>query len=235
MSEQYFEGQPEGEWDDRGNLSWNEFDWRQFLGRHDQEVARFCQLYAQLRDHPERLDEAAHQMGWDPTDWSVSDLTMDEEEGNPEKSESAESREEDLDPYTVHRHPVYVVVRALYHDLHRFWEAIAESEFATRQPATIWRYAGSLHEGERHVILAINALDMGDYALAVCQMKFALESINQTFQILPHLLRQTTSGANTFQVESQLRLFDLREVSLRVMSDCREELRRSWGDRENDE
>ena len=45
MTQFYPEGQPEGDWEERGNLSWSELDWQQFLFRQEKEVARFLRFY----------------------------------------------------------------------------------------------------------------------------------------------------------------------------------------------
>src|SRR5690606_5477434 len=73
MGNYEFEGHPEGDWDDRGNVSWNEFDWQQFLRRQQKEVARFVSLYDRYLDEADHLDRVAQEMGWDRDDWSVGD------------------------------------------------------------------------------------------------------------------------------------------------------------------
>ena len=49
----------DNEWDDRGELVWNEFDWERYLRQQDETVLRYLAFYEQLRDKSERLDEAA--------------------------------------------------------------------------------------------------------------------------------------------------------------------------------
>ncbi len=235
MSNYNFEGKPEGDWDDRGELTWNEFDWQQFLKRHEAEISRFNELYAQHKDHPGHIDEVAHLMGWDSDDWSVTDLPSDEEvQSHLDSLDPDDLHDDDTDPYTLHRHPVFVVIRGLHRVLRQLCERFADAHVDRTSPRELWNYAQALHQAESNAILAVSALDMGDYALAVCQLKFALSAINSAFAILPKLVNTESRPGRAFVRESRVRLFDLREVCLRVMNDCRDELRRSWGDREGE-
>jgi hypothetical protein len=218
MSNEYFEGQPDGEWDDRGDLSWEEYDWQQYLARHEQEVERFIDLYNSLKDRPDHLDEVAKQMGWEAEDWSVSE---DDDELDDEADD-----EVDEDPYTLLRHPVYVVVRGLNRYLRRMWAHYQARHAKDCAAPAAWTYSECLAEQELNASMALQSLDMGDYGLAVCQLKLALDSINKTFSVLPSVLPDSKPGALLMGQEIRVRLFDMREVCLRVMSDCREEIRR---------
>lgn len=227
MSNYNFEGQSDGDWDDRGDLSWKEYDWQQYLKRHEQEVERFIECYNRLKDEPDHIDEVAHQMGWDAEDWAVGDSGFDDEPTlYDERSGEDEEREDDFDPYTLLRHPVFVVVRGLHRHIRRMWEMYQRRYEREISPSLSWKFSQSLMEAEMSSVLAIQALDMGDYALAVCQIKLSLSAINKTFEQLPGLVRPELPTSEMLIREFRLRLFDLREVSLRVMNDCREEIRR---------
>lgn len=225
MSNFNFDGQPDGDWDDRGDLSWKEYDWQQYLARHEQEVEKFMDLYNRLKDQPEHLDEVAHQMGWDAEDWSVADDT-DEEDSIASDSEEEEEAGSDFDPYTLLRHPVFVVFRGLYRYLRRMWSHYMIDGESRADARASWAYAQILGEGEMHSTLALQSLDMGDYQLAVCELKLALEDINNTFSILPALLPGRSPDEELMRQEIRVRLFDMRELCLRVLNDCREQLRR---------
>ena len=41
MNQYEFEGSNEGDWEEGGDLAWNESDWQVFLKNSDKEVARF--------------------------------------------------------------------------------------------------------------------------------------------------------------------------------------------------
>lgn len=237
MSNFDYEGGPEGDWEERGELVWNEFDWQQYLKRAKEEIGRFIAFYTQLTDRADRLDIIAHKMGWDHDDWSVKESDWDELDrgglhtASGEDSD-AESDGDDTDPYTLHRHPVFIVTRGLYYYLKRSWELAMIRHPAGFSPDTSWRYGNSLHQGEMDSILALQALDMGDFALAVCHLKSALGAINQSLRILQSLPGGNSIKLRTLCRQSRIRLFDQREVCLRIMRDCRDEIRRRFKEEE---
>ena len=231
-----FEGQPDGDWDDRGNLSWSELDWQQFLHRREKEVARFLKFYDECPSPPtERLDWVARQLGWDSEDWSVSDFPDDEEDEEAEETEGWKNREEaedapsDMDPYTLHRHPVYVVSTGLFLQLRYTWRRVLEERREAVDGLLSWDFAESLNEAEKHSLMSMQSMDMGDFLLCVVHGKRALRGINMAMSLLPHLL-DLAQGTNQLQKDLFSRLFDLREVALRVIQDCREEDRRNFRD-----
>lgn len=232
MSNYNFEGQSDGDWDDRGDLSWKEYDWQQYLRRHEQEVERFIDCYNRLKDQPDHIDEVAHQMGWDAEDWAVGDGAEEDpfDTGRNRDAEEQEPEQDEFDPYTLLRHPVYVVVRGLNRHIRRMWEHYQRRHEQEVSAEGAWLFAQALNNGEMYATLAIQALDMGDYALAVCQIKLALAAINSSFEMLPPLLPRQAVDACLLAREIRIRLFDLREVCLRVMNDCREEIRRQGRD-----
>ncbi len=219
MSDQNFE-HFDGDWEEyRGDLCWSESQWRNYLNGSERDTARFLSIYNTVKDRPNHLDEAAVLMGWDAEDISLTEDFLSESE--------AESDAEDGEPYTMHRHPVYVVTRALYRYLQQSWERVLHNEQASgMSPLLCWKYGRSLHQGEMNAILAIQALDLGDFGLVVCHLKNALASVNQGIGILDEILPAEDSAVEVFKGEMRIRLFDLRELWLRVMGDCRSEYQR---------
>lgn len=229
------EGQPEGDWDDRGNLSWSELDWQKFLHRREKEIARFLQLYDQCpTPSPERLDWVARQMGWDTDDWSVTDFADEDEDDEDsgedwQEIESEDSGTLDYDPYTLHRHPVYVVGTGLFLYLRYTWRRVLTEKKDAVDGLLSWDFAESLNEAEKHCLMALQCMDMGDFLLCVVHMKRALRGINLSMSLLPQLMR-LSEGTEALHQGLLARLFDLREVFLRVMQDCRDEDRRNYRD-----
>jgi hypothetical protein len=82
MSGFEYDNDAEGEWEERGDLAWNEYDWQQYLKSNEKDIARFLALYQQLKHKQDHLDEIAHQMGWDREDWMPSDTFDDAEAGD---------------------------------------------------------------------------------------------------------------------------------------------------------
>lgn len=223
MSESNFEHFESGGWDEQpGEPTWGEHQWRKYLKSSDRDSAKFLSIYNRLKDKPDHLDEVALLMGWDVQDLSMTDeysaIEVDMEETNPGDQNGA--------PYTLHKHPVYVVTRSLYRYLHQSWEHFMTQTQSPMSPQLCWRYGNSLHQAEMNVLLSIQALDLGDYGLAICHLKNSLSALNQTLALLDQLCHTNLKFLHAFQHEARIRLFDLRELWLRVMQDCRVENQR---------
>jgi len=225
MNNYDFERQPDGDWDDRGHLSWENYDRRRSIACYEEEVERFIDLYNRLKDQPDHLDETARQMGWDTSDWSVGE---DDDSYLPSMDDSLDDEEDDDDgePYTLLRHPVFVVVRGLYRYLKRMWSHYLASDKVVSDAKTTWIYAQMMAEGEMHAMMALQSIDTGDYQLAICQIKIAMEDINRTFTVVPILFPANDPSSQLMEREISVRLFDLREMMLRLISDCAEEMHR---------
>jgi len=220
---------PEGDGEDRGDLSWNEFEWQRFLGRQSREVARFCSFYDQLAEKPDHLDVIAQKMGWDEDDWTLGDENDDDEPWSGFSAEAPEEEENDLDPYTLHRHPVFIVGQGLIRQLQHVVELLIRRREDKLSPSLAWRFAMSLSEIEKNLLLALQSVDVGDYLLGIIHSKMVLRGVNDALALVPVFARLAEDTAR-FDHEVRKRLFDLREVSLRVMADCREEERGGFRD-----
>lgn len=222
------DGYFDNDWDDRGDLAWNEFDWERFLQEQDQAVHRYLAFYETLKESPERVDEVAHRMGWDEADW-----TSDEGQSEPEEISSRrqeDSADYDLEPYTLQRNPIYIATKAIYLSLQRGWEETAAQPAGAGGSLTV-PFARSLFRGESHALLAVQALDIGDYGLAICQFKRALAEVNHSLSLIPSPAKLEDESFRVFRALALPRLFDLREIWLRVINECRSELD-SRGDEE---
>jgi len=225
MSEPNFD-HSEGDWEEEfpSETNWTESQWRSYLKGSDRDTARFLSIYNSVKDKPNHLDEVATLMGWDAEDISMTDefTVMEVDEDNrTDESEGA--------PYTLHRHPVYVVTRALYRYLHQSWEHFMSHSESQLSPQLCWKYAKSLHQAEMNILLSIQALDLGDFGLSICHLKNSLSALNQTLGLLDQINHTNEAFLNAFCREIRIRLFDLRELWIRVMGDCRHECQRRPG------
>lgn len=228
------ENPSDNEWEDRGELVWNEFDWERYLRQQDEGVLRYLAFYEQLRTHPERLDEAAKLMGWGVGDWT-SDSVLAEDDEDDDDDEAAEvDMDEDEEPYTLHKNPIFVATRALFLSLKRAWEQLADTPEKVPQRLALSYYAALLRT-EDQAMQAVSALDFGDYAMAISLFKRALRDLNATFAALPPEAAEISGGLAHYRAQAMPRLFDLREVWLRVMGECRQELARPSDDSDDDE
>lgn len=222
------DGPSENEWDERGDLAWNEFDWEQYLRHQDEVVIRYLAFYEQLKEHPDRLDEVAHFMGWDKEDWSSEGTTLGEDIDSEDESDARDGEEPaeiDADPYTLHKNPIFIAIKAIQLGLKRGWERIAHDSQKVPQALAL-TFQTSLHRSDENAMLAIQALDFGDYAMAISLFKRALVDLNRSLALLDENACAYSRTLHNFRDDALNRLFDLREIYLRVMNECREELER---------
>jgi hypothetical protein len=206
----------DNDWEDRGELAWTEADWMKYLGEQDIAVRDYLKHYDQLAAAPDRIDEVARRMGWE-----MAAPETEAEEAAAE-AEADEVFAGDWDPYTLHRNPVYISSRALYLSLIAHWERVAAQPDRV-PPALGITLQALLYRGNEQVLQAVQALEMGDYTLAVCLFKRALQVLNQTFARLGEPDVAATPLAMRFREHALPRLFDLREIWLRVMNECRQD------------
>lgn len=218
------DGSPDGEWDERGELAWNEFDWERYLREQDEAVSRYLGFYEAHKDAPDRIDLVAQKMGWGHEEWTddSSDSSKDSDD------EDDDDFSDETEVYTLHKNPIFIATKAIYLGLQRSWEAVAISN-KVPQPLAVTLTA-SLHRGEEQAVQAIHALDFGDYAMAVSLFKRALSALNGSLALLNSDSVSRVKPVQTWREEMLPRFFDLREVWLRVMAECREELDRPIDD-----
>ncbi len=220
MSDFDTDGGPEGDWEDRGELAWNEFDWERYLREQDDSIHRYLGFYEAFRETPNRLDVVAEQMGWDQGTWAEDDETPADEELAKEPADRPEP-----EVYTLHKNPIFIATKAIYLSLKRPWELTA-GDSAKVPPALALGFLASLHRGEEQAVQAIHALDFGDYAMAVSLFKRALSALNHSLALLNADAAQPHRIVRDFRVQALPALFDLREIWLRVIAECRDELDR---------
>ena len=222
MSDFDSDSSPENEWEERGDLAWNEFDWERYLREQDDSIHRYLGFYEAFRHSPTRIDAVAEQMGWGQGNWS-------EEEEPAEFTEAEISAEvpdrEEAEIYTLHKNPIFIATKAIYLSVKRPWELNAGD--ATKvPPALALGLLAALHRGEEQAVQAIHALDFGDYAMAISLFKRALSALNSTLALLNADSATAHRAVMAYREETLPKLFDLREIWMRVISECREELDR---------
>ena len=214
------DGSPENEWNDRGELAWNEFDWERYLREQDEAIGRYLGHYEACRHAADRIDEVAEKMGWNVADPDATDDAAEDDEAADAPDFGA-----DAEVYTLHKNPIFIATKAIYLSLRRSWEKTAADGAKVPSPLALALLA-SLHRGEEQAMEAIYALDFGDYAMAVSLFKRALSALNGSLAILNADALARHSVALAWREDALPRLFDLREVWLRVIAECRDELDR---------
>lgn len=208
----------DNDWEDRSELCWTEADWQKYLGEQETAVRSYIKHYDQLGSSTDRIDEVAKRMGWELT----ASPAADGADTDADDDEDDDLFDGNWDPYTLHRNPVYIATRALYLSLIGHWERVAAQPNRV-PPALGITLQGLLYRGNQQVTQAVQALEMGDYTLAVCLFKLALRELNQTLARLSQPDVEATPLAVRYREYAFPRLFDLREIWLRVMSECRQD------------
>lgn len=222
MSENQFDGLSDNDWDETWEFAWSEYDWERHLREQDKAVRAYLGHYDKVIERPDRIDEVAHLMGWDQEGW-----TSDEPETDFDAADVAEApapAQPPLDPYTIQKHPVYVSTHGLFFWLGRAWEFVVPVCGNKIPVRTALAFSSALTQAELNGLLAVHSLDMGDFSLAVCLLKRALTDLNGGIAQLQSVDAQVHPAYAQFHRQAMIRIFDIREIWLRVMRDCRAEL-----------
>jgi hypothetical protein len=177
--------------------------------------------YNKVKDQDDRLDAAANLMGWHRDDWSSSDEIELDENDLPQIRPMEIEEINNMDPYTIHRHPIYITSNALFSYLRASWEQLMRKNKEFNSSELVWGYSVSLADAEKHCIMAANSLDLGDFLLAVCHFKKAHSALNESMRINRLFKHHNSKKIKNYLDETNIRMHDLREIWLRVMSDCR--------------
>ena len=211
------DGLSDNDWEDRGELAWTELDWQKYLDTQEATVRDYIKHYDDLPETVDRVDEAARRMGWELAEAPEGPELVESDDATADADEVFPG---DWDPYTLHRNPVYISTRALYVSLLAHWERVAAQP--DRVPSALGiTLQALLYRGNEHAMQAVQALEMGDYTLAICLFKRALRELNLTLARLSQPDVAETPLAVRYREYAMPRLFDLREIWLRVMNECR--------------
>lgn len=219
------DGGAENEWEERGDLAWNEFDWERYLREQDESIHRYLRFYESFKGHTDRIDEVADLMGWGQGDWTDDDSSSEDTTNDKSDDEDDDFEDDDGEVYTLHKNPIFIATKAICLSLKRRWEVAAGDASKVPQPLALALLA-SLHREEEEAIHAIHALDFGDYAMAISLFKRALSSLNGSLALLNNEAALKYRVVSAYREDALPRLFDLREIWLRVIAECREELER---------
>lgn len=220
-------GGSDNQWDERGDLAWNEFDWERYLREQDEAITRYLQFYESYKNPTDRIDYVAEKMNWGQENWN------DEAEGEERGEDDAEDANATDEVYTLHKNPIFIATKAIHLSLTRSWEKLGADGSKVPQPMAMALLA-SLHRGEEQAVQAIHALDFGDYAMAISLFKRALSALNGSLALVNADAVNRHRHVQAWREDALPRFFDLREIWLRVIAECREELERPVEDDDED-
>lgn len=204
----------EGDFEDREDLLWGEKDWQHYLLQNKRLVLHFIKLYKDLKAQRVLLGE-------------ISNVRGDESEFFAEIAESLlpeEYMEEEDEPYTFHKSPLYIITTALYVNMRQIWEQLITKKPYAVSSVYTWNLARSLHSGEKSAILAAQAMEHIDYSLAICHLKSVLKCIQETLFILNQLPSMGDKLIREVKLGLKEDLIDLQALWLEALEDCQDSI-----------
>jgi hypothetical protein len=205
-----FDSNADGEWDDSWETIWNESDWERYLKSEDRQVYQYQRLYASKAQDVDRLDKVASSMGWDARGDSSSGDHSDQLTELPES-----------EPYTLHKHPLYIANKALHRWLSENWKQEANKHSDRLSIYSALSLQEAISKSDEYGLLAVTALDLADFSLAIAYIKRGFAHLNALLARLSSIDHFERESLSEFVSQARMRIFDIREIWLRVAADCR--------------
>ena len=164
-------------------------------------------------------------MGWSVDDWTEEGGEIPDSDDEEDDDNDDDLDFENGDVYTLHKNPIFIATKAISQGLQQLWIQAA-GQAGALPPSVSLAMLTALHRGEDQAVQAIHALDFGDYAMAISLFKRALHVLNSTLALLNSDEASLQPAVVGFREQALPRLFDLREIWLRVINECRDELDR---------
>lgn len=208
MSSFNYDSYHEGDFEDRGEIIWDENDWQKYLSETLREVKRVREEYLGI----------CRRSGVGDLSGPLVQLYYKDEESEDEVSEA----EMFAEMYTHHRHPLNMLSQAVFSYIKDIWE-----DLVTRSPGEVSsvmsiNFLKAVYSCEQHVTFASFALDDYDGALVICHLRNALYQHNEAMKVVQQLHLTDKRFMKAVKGALAKPLFDLRELWLRVITDCRE-------------
>ena len=205
-----FDSNADGESDDSWETIWNEGDWERYLQGEDEQVSLYQRLYIKYCKDANRLDKVANSMGWDANGEQSAN------EGTDTQSDIPQS-----DPYTLHKHPLYIASKALHHWLSDNWKQEANKHSDRISNYSALSLQKAISASDECGLLAVTALDLADFSLAIAYIKRGFPHLNELLARLSSIDQHQRESLLEFVSQAKMRAFDIREIWLRVAADCR--------------
>lgn len=229
----------EGEFDDSDELCWDEYRWQLFLMKRKVELAYFKKLYHDLRNEKLTWESLMKEMGWVV---ELNEENLSNEELDPESKQLSlggnavfieitseivpidgeannySEIEDFYDPYTVHKHPLYVITEGIIGYIHEKYERLLRTKPQLLTGVLSWNIAKLLGHIRSEAISAFHAMDEGDYTLTVAHLKQCVAWINDFMKMLAQIQLKKSITLKKIRYAA----FDLRDVYIKAMTDCRE-------------
>lgn len=210
--------------DDFREVHCSESQWRKILLRAQNEVERFLKFYETLPvgDDEDRLDKCAGAMGWQ---FSIEESKTPIAEIDTYAGENKNPAP--LPIYSLQNMPECIAVNALCKFIKKRWADLFMLPYgAGKLPARVGAsLLTMLASTEQNMMFAIDAMDAGEYALALTHAKLAHAALNKHFAEMESVPAVSQNAVYAKLVaELYQGSFDLRDLCLRLIRDARGEI-----------
>lgn len=226
MSDFNSEYYSEGDFEDSGEAIWDEYKWSDYLARTKKDVVYFVEMYHKLRDGELGWDDVSRNMGWTMEAPKAQEETK-MLDGNAifmevtaqlyTEEDIQEYLEEEPDPWTMHRHPAFVITEGLTSYIKENYENLMQTFPQVTSAVISWELLKELEEVSKNAYLALHALELAEFALTITQLKYSLDSLNKIMGILGQIKTKKSEQLDNMQAA----VFDLRDAYIKVTTDCR--------------
>ena len=205
-----FDSNADGEWDDSWETIWNESDWERYLQSEEGQISQYQRLYAEFYNDLDRLDKVAKSMGWEVRGEQSANDVADTQLDIPQS-----------EPYTLHKHPLYIANKALHRWLSENWKQEANKHSDRISNYSALSLQEAISKSDEYGLLAVTALDLADFSLATAYIKRGFAYLNVLLARLSSIDHCQRESLLEFVSQAKMRVFDIREIWLRVAADCR--------------
>lgn len=140
--------------------NWTERDWRAYLKKSEDEIARFAAAYALGKSKNLPLEDIANLAGWS-------------------LAESDDERvcEFAYEPWTIFNHPIFIVTNALLKCMREHLKRVIKDS-PKIDASLAWEIATEISAISANAELAINSTDLSEDTLARCNYKMTAHKLN---------------------------------------------------------
>lgn len=201
--DEYFSDNYFDEYSDNGARGWSERDWFNYAKRSEAEISKFAAMYSVGKLKGMQLDQIAKLAGWQIT-----------EEGEY-SDDGAYDAEFSNEPWTLINHPIYIIAHALVKCLQEhFGRVVDETQMS---PKSVWEIEKSIMDTSHYMQVAVGCEDLGEDALARCNYKIAVSSINDLMAKIAEIPEpESEHGKERIRRINSI-VFDLRQLCITLL------------------
>lgn len=202
---------------------WDEFKWENFLQEQERRTEKYMELNEQYRDHPDRDEIIAKEMGWqhliggEVRDWDDAvDAAFDEQD---------DAGDENATQLGFERHPTYMKALAFNGQLDELYESLDEK---VREHPAMTSLDNQVTMATAKLAAALNDDEIEELGMNIAYLKRALAALNLALDATMNLWEGGFVSQETF---ARLRtgIFDIRDDVVAIVGEHRAEFRRRHG------